>query len=209
MTEKKGEKEASGREASEGFKKNFARTYVEDVKHTLDLMMEDGFAEKMAEFARVLVDARDREASIFIMGNGGSGSTASHMASDLNKGATVPGKPRFRAFSLVDNVPLVLAWANDSSYEDIFVEQLKNHLRPGDVVIGISGSGNSRNVLKAIEYANGVGAYTVGMSGYDGGKLAPMVKLSIHVPNFYMQQVEDIHLLIEHLVTSMIREEGV
>ncbi|MCD6461379.1 MAG: SIS domain-containing protein [Thermoplasmata archaeon] len=192
----------------QGFRTSFARTYIEDVKNTLDDMVARGFPEKMAEFADILCTARDRGKRIYIMGNGGSGSTASHMASDLNKGAMVEGKPRFRAISLADNIPVMLAWANDSAYEDIFVEQLKNHLEEGDVVVGISGSGNSMNVIKAMEYANSRGAVTVGMSGYDGGKLAGLVHLSIHVPNFYMQQVEDIHLLIEHLVTSMIREEA-
>ncbi|MCK4717918.1 MAG: SIS domain-containing protein [Thermoplasmata archaeon] len=191
------------------FKHRFAREYVEDVKKILDQMMEAGLDDKMAQLADLLREARDAGHRIYIMGNGGSGSTASHMASDLNKGAMLEDKPRFRAISLVDNIPLMLAWGNDSSYEDIFVEPLKNFMEPDDVVIGISGSGNSMNVIKAIEYANENGGRTVGLSGYDGGKLDKAAQMGIHVPSFYMQKVEDIHILIGHLVTSLIREEGV
>ena len=141
------------------------------------------------------------------MGNGGSAATASHFVGDLSKGTIVADFPRFKAIALTDNVPNMLAWGNDSSYEDIFVEQLKNLMEPEDVVVGISGSGNSRNVIKAIDYANEKGAITIGLLGYDGGKLIEIVQESLHVPSFNMQQVEDIHALISHLLTSMIREE--
>jgi D-sedoheptulose 7-phosphate isomerase len=128
------------------------------------------------------------------------------MASDLNKGSNRPDAPRFRAVALTDNIPAMLAWANDSSYEDVFVEQLKNHVEAGDVVIGISGSGNSENVLKAIDYANGAGAVTIGLSGFDGGKLAKLAKVAYVVPSNCMQQVEDIHLVIEHLISIALRD---
>jgi D-sedoheptulose 7-phosphate isomerase len=101
----------------------------------------------------------------------------------------------------------MLAWANDESYDDIFVEQLKNLMEPGDVLIGISGSGNSANVVKAIEYANENEGVTIGISGYDGGALLKSAKVNIHAPSHYMQRVEDIHLLLEHLLTSLLREE--
>ena len=102
----------------------------------------------------------------------------------------------------------MLAWGNDSSYDDIFIEQLKNLMSSGDVVIGISGSGNSENVIRAIEYANDHGAVTIGLSGYsESNKLMNTAKINIHVPSSYMQRVEDIHLLLEHLITSLIREE--
>ena len=162
---------------------------------------------KINEIVEVLLKARKENKTIYIMGNGGSASTASHFVSDLGKGTINPNFPRFRTIALTDNIPVMLAWGNDSSYDDIFVEQLKNVLNPGDVVIGISGSGNSMNVLKAIEYANTNHAFTIGWSGFDGGKLNSLAKLSIVVPSHYMQRIEDIHLLLEHLITSLIREE--
>jgi D-sedoheptulose 7-phosphate isomerase len=103
-------------------------------------------------------------------------------------------------------MPTVLAWGNDSSYEDIFVEQLKNHLEKGDVVIAISGSGNSKNVIRAVEFANREGAETIGLTGFDGGKLAKVASISYVVPCNCMQQIEDIHLLIEHMLSMTLRD---
>lgn len=160
----------------------------------------------MIEIVGALTKARNSGRRIYTLGNGGSASTASHMASDLNKGASRKDAPRFKAVALTDNIPLLLAWGNDSSYEDIFVEQLKNHLEKGDVVIGISGSGNSTNVLRAIEYANKKGAVTIGLTGFDGGKLAKMAKISYVVPSQTMQQIEDVHLLIEHMLSMILRD---
>ena len=139
------------------------------------------------------------------MGNGGSASTASHFVNGLSQGATVEGKMRFRAIGLTDNIPNILAYANDLGYENIFVEQLINLLHEGDIVIGISGSGNSKNVIKAIEYANKHRAITIGLTGYDGGELKKIVDYSIHVPCNFMEIVEDIHLAISHLIASHFR----
>ena len=179
--------------------------YIDDVIASLEAMKKD-FPGKAEEIVSVLTKARDSGRRIYVMGNGGSASTASHMASDLGKGSNRKDAPRFKAIALTDNIPVMLAWANDSSYEDIFVEQLRNHLEKGDVVIGISGSGNSENVLRAIEYANETGAETIGLSGFDGGKLAKMARTSYIVPNRCMQQVEDIHLIIEHLLSMVLRD---
>jgi len=188
------------------FRKNFTKEYLEEIKKTIDLM-EEKLVNKVDKLATILIKAGDRKNTIFIMGNGGSASTASHFAADLSKGTIVEGFPRVKAIALTDNIPNMLAWANDNGYEEIFVEQLKNLMEPGDVVIGISGSGNSMNVIKAIEYANKNGGITIGLSGYDGGKLLKCAQENIHVPSFYMQRIEDIHLIIEHLSTSLIREE--
>ncbi|MEW5936207.1 MAG: SIS domain-containing protein [Candidatus Thermoplasmatota archaeon] len=188
------------------FKQGFMDRYLEDVIQCLRKMQAD--LAPFEHLTEVLLDARARGATIFLMGNGGSASTASHFASDLAKGTISEGAPRFRAISLADNIPQLLAWANDASYEDIFVEQLKNLLSPGDVVIGISGSGNSPNVLKAVRYAKEQGATTIGLTGFKGGKLATLADLVYVVPLHYMQQIEDIHLLIEHMITSAIREEA-
>jgi len=191
---------------SDHFRKKFTKEYLEDLKNVID-EMEDNLIEKLDDFATILLKARDEKRSIFIIGNGGSASTASHFAGDLSKGTIVEGFPRFKAIALTDNIPNMLAWANDQGYEDIFVEQLKNLMEPNDIVIAISGSGNSINVVKAIEYANENGGITIALTGYDGGKLFKSAKENIHVPCFDMQRVEDIHLLVEHLLTSLIREE--
>lgn len=189
-----------------GFRERFTTEYLKQIRKILDLMEEDLIAN-IDRLASILLRARENKNTIFIMGNGGSASTASHFAADLSKGTIVEDSPRFKAVALTDNIPNMLAWANDVGYEEIFVEQLKNLMEPGDVVIGISVSGNSTNVIKAIEYANRNGGLTIGLSGYDGGRLLKSAQENIHVPSYYMQRVEDIHLLIEHLLTSLIREE--
>src|SRR5512136_546365 len=135
--------------------------YLDDVAKTLEKMEKD-MPYKVEEIVGALLKARDSNKRVYVCGNGGSASTASHMASDLNKGANRKDAPRFKAVALTDNIPAMLAWANDTSYDDIFVEQLRNHVEKGDIVIGISGSGNSPNVLKAIDYANSVGALSIG-----------------------------------------------
>jgi len=187
-------------------RKKFIKEYLKEIKKILD-SMETDLIEKMNQLANILLKARDEKRTIFIMGNGGSAATASHFVSDLSKGTIVDGSPRFKVIGLTDNIPNLLAWANDESYDDVFIEQLKNLMEPKDIVIGISGSGNSMNVIKAIEYANKNGGITIGISGFDGGKLLKCAQENIHVPDSYMQRVEDIHLLIEHLLTSLIREE--
>jgi D-sedoheptulose 7-phosphate isomerase len=190
----------------ENFREHFIKDYLKEI-HAILNVMEPDLIKKMDEIATVLLEARTKRKTIFIMGNGGSASTASHFVSDLSKGTIVDGFPRFKAIGLTDNIPTMLAWANDESYDDIFVEQLKNLMEPGDVIIGISGSGNSANVVKAIEYANENEGVTIGISGYDGGALLKSAKVNIHAPSHYMQRVEDIHLLLEHLLTSLLREE--
>jgi len=179
--------------------------YLDEVAKTLERMEKD-LPFKAEEIVSALVKARDSGKHIYICGNGGSASTASHMASDLNKGANRKDAPRFKAVALTDNIPAMLAWANDLSYDDIFVEQLKNHLEEGDVVVGISGSGNSPNVLKALHYANDKGALTIGLSGFGGGKLAQVAKTCYVVPNNTMQQIEDLHLVIEHMLSLILRD---
>ena len=187
------------------FRKRFIREYLEDIKRLLGSMEED-LINRIDKLASILVKARENRNTIFIMGNGGSASTASHFVVDLSKCTIVDDFPRFKAVALTDNIPSMLAWANDVGYEQIFVEQLKNLMEPGDVVMGISVSGNSMNVIKAIEYANKNGGVTIGLSGGDGGKLLQCAWENIQVPSTYLQKVEDIHLLIEHLLISLIRE---
>lgn len=175
--------------------------YIEQVRATiagLDI-------EKIERIVGVLQEARKERKRIFILGNGGSAATASHFACDLNKGAICSGQPRFRAVALTDCLPLLLAWANDTSYGDIFSQQLENHVEPGDVVIGISGSGNSMNVVNALKLANLRGATTIALTGFDGGKVKDIAHICLIVHNNTMEQVEDVHLMLEHAITTCLR----
>lgn len=177
-------------------------TYLAQVRAVLDAAPE----AEIAHVIELLLAANRHQRTLFVMGNGGSAATASHFACDLGKGAIVYGSPRFRVIALTDNVPLMTAWANDTDYSNIFVEQLLGLVAPGDVVLGISGSGNSPNVLRAIEAAREVGAVTVGMTGFDGGALRRMVDLSLHIPCSCMEQVEDVHMVLCHLIATRVRE---
>ena len=179
------------------------RKYIDEVREVLQKI-------PVYDIRRVidaLALAYSQDKQIFIMGNGGSAATASHFANDLNKAASSEGRRRFRAVALTDNVPLLTAWGNDLSYDDIFVEQLKNLYNNGAVVIGISGSGNSPNVLKALRFAKDRGATTIGFTGYQGGMLRGIVDECIIVPSDCMQQIEDAHLVLEHLMCTVLREE--
>lgn len=151
-----------------------------------------------------LANANQTGQTVYICGNGGSAATATHFGCDLAKRPIVAGQPRYRVISLTDNTALMTALSNDIGYDDVFAEQLLPLVRKGDVLIGISGSGNSRNVLKAVDVAKAAGAITVGFSGYDGGKLAPMVDISVHIPSFNMAMVEDVHLMLEHAICERL-----
>lgn len=142
--------------------------------------------------------AYDRQSNIFICGNGGSASTASHFACDINKGVSFGKDKRFKIICLNDNVPIMLAYANDVSYNHIFVEQLKNFMIKDDLVIGISGSGNSKNILEAIGYANKNGGRTLCICGFGGGKLKNIAQKSMIINSKDMQKIEDLHLIILH-----------
>ena len=176
--------------------------YVSQVKETLDQLLWKAIRDALG----VLHYARMNDKQVFIMGNGGSAATASHFACDLGKGTLLPGRPRFRVIALTDNFPLFSAYANDHGYEHVFREQLASLVRKGDVVIGILGSGNSVNVLNAIEFARDNLATTIGLVGFDGGRLKELVDICIHVPNHCIEQVEDIHLMLEHLICACLRQ---
>jgi D-sedoheptulose 7-phosphate isomerase len=173
-------------------------------------LSRDSFGRESEQFeeidavARLFKRAYEEERTIFLMGNGGSASTASHIACDLNKGACLHAKKKFRVMALTDNLPTIMAIANDIDYQSIFVEQLKSFARPGDVVMGISGSGNSPNVLRALEYARKSGCATIGVCGYDGGKLKPLVDCCFHVKINDMQIVEDVHLMLGHILMRVL-----
>lgn len=153
----------------------------------------------------VLQEARENTRQVFLFGNGGSAATASHLACDLVKMTALPGKPPLRAISLTDNVAMITAIANDISYADIFVEQMSALWNQGDLAIGISASGNSPNVLKAIEYAKSHGGKTIGFSGFGGGKLAQIADLNITFSSRNYGVVEDMHLVLTHLISQALR----
>ena len=182
---------------------SFAYTdYVQSIKRTLDKMPW----EHVEQVLDVLDAARLSGHKVFVFGNGGSASTASHMACDLSKNTAMPGAPRLRTLALNDNMALFSALSNDLGYENVFAEQLATLVDAGDVVIAISASGNSPNVLKAIAVAAERGAKTIGLSGYAGGKLARLVDYPIVAENDCIEQVEDIHLILEHMITTALRE---
>tara|TARA_B100000749_G_C18318105_1_gene419642 strand:- start:22 stop:606 length:585 start_codon:yes stop_codon:yes gene_type:complete len=162
----------------------------------------------LIEIYNIIKNARDKNTQIFVMGNGGSASTASHFVSDLLKTSITNETKRFKAMSLSDNIPVLLAWSNDVSYDKVFSSQLENFLQEDDVVIGISGSGNSKNVLDAIEFANQKHAITIGLSGKGGGKLSELAKINLTVQSDDMLTIETMHLLICHLITTLIRSDG-
>jgi D-sedoheptulose 7-phosphate isomerase len=155
--------------------------------------------------ANLLVRVYEEERSIFLFGNGGSAALASHFACDLGKGAVNGSKKRFRVLALTDNVPLMTAWANDAKYEDIFAEQLANFVRPHDIAFAISGSGNSPNVLRALRTAKDIGATTVGLGGFAGGKMRALCDACIVVPCDNMQIIEDLHLCVAHSLFTCVR----
>src|SRR5919204_674239 len=136
---------------------------------------------------------------LILLGNGGSAATASHLVADFQKMIYLTGGRPFRAMACTDSMPLVTAWANDTDYANVFAEQVRTWAEPGDVVLAISGSGNSPNVLRAVEVAREQGATTIGLSGFAGGRLAGMVDISIVVPSDNMQRIEDLHMILGHL----------
>jgi D-sedoheptulose 7-phosphate isomerase len=161
---------------------------------------------EISRFSDAIFRCYETGRCVFLCGNGGSGSNASHFCEDLGKGTirredyTNDAKRRLRVISLTDNTPYILAWANDEGFERIFVEQLKNLASPGDLLVAISGSGNSPNVLRAVEWAAGHGLETFALTGFDGGKLRALARQGLHVPVDDMGVVESIHLTVFHWV---------
>lgn len=178
--------------------------YFSEIKKTIDALP----AESIEKVITLLQDARLNGRQVFIMGNGGSAATASHFVSDLAKSTRVAGWPHFRVIGLTDNMSIFSAYANDEGYEMVFAEQLNNLIRQDDIVIGISASGNSPNVLNGIELANNRNAKTIGFTGLTGGKLRSLVQTCVHVPTDRMDQAEDFHLMIEHFITDTLARQA-
>ena len=184
---------------------NFFKSYIDELKEAVDDLSEDAI-EQVLDILHV---ARMANQQVFILGNGGSAATASHFVCDLGKNTRVQGAPNFRVMGLTDNIAWFSALANDEGYENVFVEQLGNYLQPNDVVIGISTSGNSRNVINAIQFAKSVGAKAIGFTGFNSGELGSLTDVDLHVSSYSIEHVEDIHLVLEHLITKGLREKAV
>lgn len=180
----------------------FPEKYKADLLRAIDTID----LERVGQAIELLAQARDEGRRIFVCGNGGSASTASHFATDMVKGASFGYPKRFRIMALTDSLPTITAYSNDVSYECVFVEQLKNFAEPGDVVVAVSGSGNSPNVLRAVEYANSIGCRTIGLSGRDGGALGKLVGLNLNVSHQHMGRIEDGHIIILHMISYHFME---
>lgn len=180
----------------------FLKSYLDQ----LSQLIQSFDIEKINGIAGVLKRARDEDRQIFVFGNGGSAATASHFVVDMVKGASLNREKRFRIMALTDQVPTITAYANDIGYDAVFEQHLRNFARPGDVVIAISGSGNSPNALRAIEYANSIGCTTIGFAGFEGGQLAALSQHAFVVPSNHMGRIEDCHMLACHLLAYYFME---
>ena len=181
--------------------KDYSRSYIK----YLPFVLKNVSLTDIKKFVEVLLEARERESSIFFIGNGGSAATASHFANDIAIGTRTYEKP-FRAISLCDNQAVITAIANDDGYEKIFSQQLQVLLKKQDVVVAISASGNSPNLIQAIDTSKEIGAITVGISAFDGGKMKEMVDVSLHVPTEKGEYgpAEDAHMVLDHLVSNYL-----
>ncbi len=186
---------------------DFAKDYLGGLKDVLDRLP----LKPIDEIIRAIEQARDEGRQIFVIGNGGSAATASHMMNDLCKG-TLGHKgdapwPRLRVIALTDNVSLMTAWANDTDFNHIFSEPLKNLTQRGDVLVAISASGNSPNIIAAVEAAKQIGVTVLGLAGFTGGKLSKMADVSLVVPSDGYGPVEDVHMILDHIITSYLYEK--
>ena len=178
-----------------------ARNYFEDLRRVAANLPHD----TINQISATLLKAYDAGRVVYLFGNGGSASLASHFACDLGKGtAYCNSGRRFRVIALTDNVPTMTAWANDASYEDVFSEQLKNFVQPDDIAFAISGSGNSKNVLNALMVAREANAITIGISGFEGGKMKSLCDICVVVPSKNMQVIEDLHLAMAHSIFRIV-----
>src|ERR1017187_3835082 len=186
---------------------DFAKDYLSGLKDVLDRLP----LKPIDEIIRAIEQARDEGRQIFVIGNGGSAATASHMMNDLCKG-TLGHKgdapwPRLRVIALTDNVSLMTAWANDVDYDRVFSEPLKNLAQRGDLLVAISASGNSPNIIAAVEAAKQLGVRVIGLAGFGGGKLAKMADVSFVVPSDEYGPVEDAHMILDHIITGYLYEK--
>jgi D-sedoheptulose 7-phosphate isomerase len=185
---------------------DFARNYLQQLDQLLGSLDLKALAAIIDQIERVRTEGK----TIYLIGNGGSAATASHMAEDLAFGTRFREGARLRALSLTDNQPYIMATANDIGYESIFEEQLRNLMLPGDLLIAISASGNSPNVVKAVDYANQHGGVSIGLVGFDGGRLKDSCHIVLHVETDHGEYgpVEDIHMVLDHIITEYLLHKG-
>ena len=177
-------------------------SYLEDLAHAVEHIDLDVLEQVM----ELMVKCRENGRFVWVIGNGGSALTASHLAVDLGKGASYGKRERFRVVALTDNIGTVTAYGNDTNFSDIFVEQLKNVVQPGDLLISISGSGNSENVIQAVQYCRSIGVTTIGLTGKSGGRLASMSDYVFQATTNHMGRIEDLHMIVVHLLTYYFME---
>lgn len=178
-----------------------SREYLAEVRGILD-RLDTAVVDRMTE---AIWECYEHGRTLFLFGNGGSAALASHFACDIGKGTGAPGRRRLRVISLADNVPLMTAWANDSSYGEIFAEQLRDLAEKDDLVLAISGSGNSENVVRGLQVARELGAKTMALTGFAGGRVKALADLCLIVPSENMQHIEDAHLFSSHAIFTAIR----
>ena len=182
----------------------FIGAYLHDLKALLN-GIETAQVEPVVE---ALLDAWRSRKRVLLMGNGGSSSSVSHIVNDLQKNLQLEAGRPLRTLCLCDSTPLLMAWANDTHWENIFAPQVECWVEPGDVVIGVSGSGNSMNVIRGVEAANRAGALTIGLAGYQGGKLREVAQRCLVVPSNNMQRIEDVHMVLLHVIFSAVLERA-
>jgi len=179
----------------------YIESYLDDLKRVIDALPRTDIAavyEKLDECQR-------QGNTLFVFGNGGSAATSTHIVCDMGKNTRGTAKPRLKVVGLSDNMAIFSAYANDEGYHRVFAEQLLTLGQPGDYALAISGSGNSPNVLEGVKVAKEIGMYTIGWTGFDGGKLKDLVDLSLVVPVHDMEQIEDVHMILDHMTTGLLR----
>ncbi len=179
--------------------RNEITAYIEHEIETLRALDRDAINDAL----NLLLETMEKGNTVFVFGNGGSSATASHFQNDFNKGVSEHTEKKFNFLCLNDNVATMMAVANDIGFEEVFRFQLRGHVKPGDVVLAISGSGNSKNVINAVEYAKEQGCRVIGLTGFGGGKLRQLADVSLHAPINSMQITEDIHMSFDHLMMSI------
>ena len=185
---------------------NYQEQIREYIAHEIDTLKAID-VEAINEALNMLRETQENGNTVFVFGNGGSSATASHYQNDFNKGVSEHTEKKFNFLCLNDNVATVMAVANDIGFEEVFRFQLIGHIKPGDICLAISGSGNSKNVINAVEYAKSQGNKIIGLTGYNGGELKELSDISLHVPINSMQITEDIHMVLDHLMMSIFYKE--
>jgi len=183
-------------------------SYISSYLDQLSQILQSLDQAQIAQIIRVLRQARAEGRRIYTMGNGGSAATASHLANDLLKSTVIEGQPRMRVISLADSIPVMLAYANDDGYETIFSQQLDALAEPGDLLIAISGSGRSPNIIQALDLARQRGMTTIGLTARDGGDMVARCDICLVAPCQLMEQIEDVHMVLSHLIYAAIRDQA-